>query len=101
MFIQETQRIIDAFLNRFVANVDIEGFDDDFKMITAYETKNEGIRICFQINDYAFCTWIDDNDELHIEVDEESIFDCAQDRGWDEKLVNLIKYGKEIPNEKE
>lgn len=94
MFIQETQKIIDAFLNRFVENVNINGFDDDFKMMTAYETRNEGIKMCFQINDYVFCTWLDDNNELHIEIDGESIFNYAKENGWNEELVNQIKHGK-------
>jgi len=100
MFIQETQKVIDAFLNRFVMHVDIEGPNDDFRMITSVESKEDTIRVFFLIKDYTFCAWFDDKDELHIEVNEESVFNYAEENGWDEEFVNYVKYGKEIKYDK-
>lgn len=101
MFIQETQKVIDAFLNRFVMNVNLEGSDDDFKMITAYEAKKGHVKVGFQINDYAYHAWFDDKDEFHIEINGESVFNYAEEHGWDEDFINYVKYGKEIQHEKE
>ena len=95
MFIQESQRVIDAFLNRFVMEVDIEGPDEDFTMMTATISKDNQVKVFFAIRDYAFCVYFDDNDELHIEVDGQSVFDYADENGWDDKFIECVKHGKE------
>ena len=93
MFIQETQNIIKAFYERYVAKCDSERADY-FKMV-ANSTESGILYVEFFILDYSLVAWFDDSDIFHIENGQthESILDYADENGWDEETVNYIKYG--------
>ncbi len=92
MFIQEVQKVISTFYERYVARFDSEC--GDYHKINSYEEDDKQV-VEFFINDYSLKAWIDDSEELHIinSLTGESIFDYADEQGWDEDTVYYMKYG--------
>lgn len=88
MFIQNTLKIINTFLDRYV------GYNNEIGDYTEIKTIEDKVRFTFN-DDYCLFVWIEDDDELKIENERgESIFDYAEESDWTEKDVNYIKYGR-------
>ena len=92
MFIEQAQKVISAFNDRYVANYDSER--SDYFEITVKDEQGT-ITAMFSIENYHLKAWIDEHEELHIINPEtgESIFDYAEENGWDEEAINFMKLG--------
>ena len=95
MFIQETQRIINTFKERYDSYYSSER--GDYHHIEAYEYKPGEVHVRFWMSDYyleAYFTGKESKEEFHIENDrKESIFDYAEENCWEPIDVAYMKYG--------
>lgn len=91
MFIQETQKIIKTFHERYISKYDSER--GDYHEIHSY-IGNTGIHfVCFYIEDYYLRAYFTDN-EFHIEnANGESIFNYANENNWSEEDIHFMKFG--------
>jgi len=86
MFLQQTLETIQTFISRYLP------FHTDNGEFTEIRTCNDMVLFTFDY-DYTLYVWIE-NGELHIENDRsESIFDYAEEHGWNESDIEFMKFG--------
>lgn len=98
MFIQQTQKIISAFTERYIK---YDSERSDYYKINAYEDAFKQV-VEFFINDYSLIVWLDEYEGLHIvnSKTHQSVFDYAEENGWSWEDVQYMKFGSK-PSDKE
>ncbi len=104
MFIQQSQKIIEAFCQRYIKHYSQE--DHDFERADIYEDTyldektgkvTENIFVKFYRDDYYLKAYFNSEGEFCIDNPrEESIYIYAEENGWSKEDVEFMKKGERL-----
>ena len=97
MFLQQVERTIREFYERYAKKYDLSA--GDYDEVHAFVSGDGSTRVAFSKNSTRTTAYLDENDELHLlnPADDSELTEYAEEYGWSENDVRRIRFGDGNP----